>query len=126
MSQVLGVGCDIVGIERIARMAQRNPAIFLGRIFGEQERAALGLEMDWRRCARHVAAKEACFKALGSGLIGAMRWSDVQVIDGCGTQLLISGAAYEQMQCMGPSKFVLSITDSGEFAIAMVLWIRQT
>jgi holo-[acyl-carrier protein] synthase len=128
MSALLGIGCDIVRIERIANMARRNPDIFLARIFGEEERAWLGTQPDWRCCARHVAAKEATFKALGTGLTGTMQWADVQVVYGdCRAQLQISGDTYRRMRLMGGTNTMLCMTSDGHSAMATVLLTgRQT
>ncbi|SIT43193.1 conserved hypothetical protein [Paraburkholderia ribeironis] len=122
MGALLGIGCDIVLIDRIVNMARRNPDIFLNRILGEQERTWLGTQPDWRSCARHVAAKEALFKALGTGLTDTMRWTDVQVVyTDCQSKLQISGATCQRMTAMGGKKTLLSMTSDGHSAMATVL-----
>ena len=125
MATLLGLGCDLVYVERIARMAQRSPQVFFERVLGGEERAWLvGCRgwARWARCARHVAAKEALFKALGTGLIGAMRWTDVQVVYAQRRpQLLVSGAARTRMAEIGARKVLLTLAGDRHYALATVL-----
>ena len=122
MATLLGLGCDLVCVERIARMAQRSPQVFFERVLGDEERAGLAGCRGWARCARHVAAKEALFKALGTGLIGAMRWTDVQVVYAQRRpQLLVSGAARTRMAEIGGRKILLTLAGDRHYALATVL-----
>lgn len=124
--EVLGIGCDIVNVARIVRMAQRDPYVFLERVMGMQERAEMEARHDWMRCARHVAAKEAFFKALGTGLTGSLRWTDAQVVYVENkAQLLISGAAQLLMRETGGSRLALSMASSGDYAMATVVLMGE-
>lgn len=77
---VLGVGVDIVEIERIRALVDRYGERFLKRVFTEAERHYCESRRDNAACyAARFAAKESVLKALGTGLAGC-RWTDVEVV----------------------------------------------
>ena len=123
---VLGLGCDIVSVARIARMGQRYPQAFLERVFGAQERLDAGPAPDWARCARHVAAKEAFFKALGTGLVGDMRWRDVEVVYQLRrVGINAHGAASRQLRECGARQSLVSLAGNATHAMATVLLLSE-
>ncbi len=73
MSSDLSHGIDIVSIQRIEKALERSGDGFLHRIFGERE---LELQGDTGFLATRFAAKEAFFKALGTGVSEGVRWHD--------------------------------------------------
>ncbi len=73
---IKGTGIDIVETVRFSQVLQRRGERFLNRIFSSGERAACGNSVH--RLAARFAAKEALFKALGTGL-RSFRWREVQV-----------------------------------------------
>lgn len=73
---IKGTGIDIVETARFSQVLQRRGERFLNRIFSSGERAACGNSVH--RLAARFAAKEALFKALGTGL-RSFRWREVQV-----------------------------------------------
>ncbi len=66
-------GIDIVSVSRIEKAVQRSGERFLHRIFTSDE---LLLSTDFGFLATRFAAKEAFFKALGTGISGGIRWHD--------------------------------------------------
>ncbi len=67
MMRPVGMGLDIVEIERVESLAKRNPA-FLKRVFSAEElRYCRGKKRRWQHLAVRFAAKEAVWKALGEG-----------------------------------------------------------
>lgn len=77
---VLGVGVDIVEIERIRALLERYGERFARRVFTEAERNYCESRRNGASCyAARFAAKEAVLKALGTGLAGC-RWTDVEVL----------------------------------------------
>lgn len=65
---ILGIGLDVVAVERIARSLSEGGGTFEEHIFTPAERAACQARADRARAlAARFAAKEACFKALGTG-----------------------------------------------------------
>ena len=79
---ILGIGSDLANIERIGRTIDRFGARFLDRVFTPTEKALA--ERRANRVATYAkrwAAKEACSKALGTGLRMGIRWRDMGVVN---------------------------------------------
>ncbi len=125
---IIGIGSDLIDIRRIEKTIERYGDRFLDRVFTETER----LKSDRRvnraaSYAKRFAAKEACAKALGTGLNHGVFWRDMGVVNlpsGQPTLKLTSGAA-ERLQSLLPAKHVaqihLTITDDFPLAQAFVL-----
>jgi holo-[acyl-carrier protein] synthase len=125
---ILGIGSDITDVRRIAKVIERHGDHFLDRIFTpiERERA------DRRRnrvetYAKRFAAKEACAKALGTGLRDGVWWRDMGVVNlpsGRPTMAL-TGGARRRLEAITPQGFAarieLTITDEGPMAQALVI-----
>jgi len=125
---ILGIGSDLCDIRRIERSLERFGDRFTHRIFTEGERA----RSDRRAArapsyARRFAAKEACAKALGTGLSHGVFWRDMEVVNLSTGQptLRLSGGALERLQGMTPAghEAVLhvSLTDDPPLAQAFVI-----
>lgn len=123
---IVGMGTDIVAVERMARLHTRYGHRFAERLLGSLECAELPAESTAAAAflARRFAAKEAAYKALGSGLGAGMRWSDVQVThDAAGRpQLLMAGKSAELLGQWGREvRTWLSISDERRYATAVVI-----
>jgi holo-[acyl-carrier protein] synthase len=125
---ILGIGSDLCDIRRIERSLQRFGTRFTHRIFTAGERAR-----SERRAAsaasyaRRFAAKEACAKALGTGLRGGVFWRDMEVVNlpsGRPTMRL-TGGALERLKAMTPegheAVIHVSLTDDPPMAQAFVV-----
>ena len=94
---IIGLGSDIVDVRRIKEVLDRHGDRFLDRCFTPIERAKA--DRRARRVetyAKRFAAKEACAKALGTGLAGGVFWRDMGVVNlpsGKPTMMLTGGAA---------------------------------
>jgi holo-[acyl-carrier protein] synthase len=114
------VGVDIVGVERIARLASEHHAQ-LGSVFTPAE---LEYCAGKRRRAEHLAArfaaKEAVLKAIGTGLRRRMQWSDVEVVrDPNGRPgVRLHGEVAEEAQRRGIASIDVSLSHSAGLAIA--------
>ena len=125
---ILGVGSDLIDVRRIARTIDRHGERFLARIFTSTERTTA--DARTRRCetyAKRFAAKEACAKALGTGLRAGVFWRDMEVVNlpsGRPTMKL-TGGALVRLQSMTPpgyeARIDVTITDEGPLAQAMVV-----
>jgi len=126
MSEILGLGSDLVRIDRIARIGARDRRLFFERVLGPEEKELLADSMDWARCARHVAAKEALFKALGSGLVDGMHWSDVELSHTAEgrAQLKVSGASGARLAALGDTSVAISLSSDRHYAMAIVILTR--
>jgi holo-[acyl-carrier protein] synthase len=125
---ILGVGNDLIDIRRIERTLERYGDRFLSRVFTDTERQ----KSDHRRAraasyAKRFAAKEACAKALGTGLRRGVFWRDMGVVNlrsGRPTMVLTGGAA-EQLRRITPSgseaRIDITLTDDFPLAQAMVV-----
>src|SRR6202043_1104239 len=119
---------DICDARRIAAVLERHGEKFLDRIFTATERA----KADRRRnrvetYAKRFAAKEACAKALGTGLRAGVWWRDMGVVNlpsGRPTMEL-TGGAKRRLQAITPkgyeARIDLTITDEGPTAQALVI-----
>jgi holo-[acyl-carrier protein] synthase len=125
---ILGVGSDLIDIRRIESTIERHGERFLGRIFTDVERAKAerrATRID--TYAKRFAAKEACAKALGTGLRNGVFWRDMGVINlpsGRPTMEL-TGGALARLQEITPPGYVaridVTLTDEGPMAQAMVI-----
>ena len=125
---ILGLGNDIIDIRRVERTLERHGERFTMRVFTEIERA----KSDRRRLraasyAKRFAAKEACAKALGTGLSRGVYWRDLGVINlpGGKPTMKLTGNALERLNSMVPTGYVaqidLTITDDFPMEQAIVI-----
>ena len=125
---IIGIGSDLTDARRIAEVIERHGDRFLDRIFTAAERS----KADRRRnrietYAKRFAAKEACAKALGTGLRRGVWWRDMGVVNlpsGRPTMEL-TGGAKKRLEAITPPGYVaridLTITDEGPLAHALVI-----
>ncbi|NLI83375.1 MAG: holo-ACP synthase [Deltaproteobacteria bacterium] len=124
---VLGVGIDLVRIERISRLVGRWGDRFLARVFTESEREACSRRTNHGPCfAMRFAAKEAFVKALGLGMRSPVQWLDIQVRNDPLGKPIISLSPRAEAYCAGRgvTAWHLSLTDEGEYAAAVVVLER--
>ena len=125
---ILGIGSDLCDIRRIERSLDRFGDRFTNRIFTEGERA----RSDRRAArapsyARRFAAKEACSKALGTGMRAGVFWRDMEVVNlpsGRPTMRLTGGALMrlKELTPAGWEAVVhVSLTDDPPLAQAFVV-----
>ncbi|MFA5730582.1 MAG: holo-ACP synthase [Acidithiobacillus sp.] len=126
---IVGMGTDIVAVERMARLHARFGERLAERLLGPLEVADMPAEAAAGAAflARRFAAKEATFKALGSGMTNGVRWMDVQVGHDSGgrPQLVLGGRAQQLLQGLGDGvRSWLSISDERRYAMAVVVLER--
>ena len=125
---ILGVGSDLIDVRRIERTIERHGERFLARIFTVAERVkADGRARRAETYAKRFAAKEACAKALGTGLRAGVFWRDMGVVNlpsGRPTMTL-TGGALARLNAMTPVGFKaridVTVTDEGPMAQAVVV-----
>ena len=121
---VLGMGTDLIEIERMEASIARFGDRFLERIFTAQEVAyCLRKKRSGESFAARFAAKEAGAKALGTGISRGVSWLEIEVrrLPGHRPELLWSGRAAERMRAMGATRSSLSLTHTRTLAMAVVL-----
>ena len=125
---IVGIGSDLCDIRRIERSLERFGDRFTHRVFTEGERA----RSDRRAArapfyARRFAAKEACSKALGTGMSHGVFWRDMEVVNlpgGRPTLRLTNGAAERLAALMPPGHrpvVHVTLTDDPPLAQAFVI-----
>jgi holo-[acyl-carrier protein] synthase len=125
---ILGLGSDITDARRIAKVIERHGDRFLTRIFTDIERAKAERRKNRAETyAKRFAAKEACAKALGTGIRHGVWWRDMGVVNmpsGRPTMAL-SGGARKRLDALTPKGYLaqidLSITDEGPMSMAFVV-----
>jgi holo-[acyl-carrier protein] synthase len=125
---ILGTGLDLLDTARFSRVAARHGAGFVEGLFSAAERAWCARQ---RRPDEHLAARfaarEALLKALGTGLVGAMSWKDVEVVPGeaRGTaSLVLRGAVSAEAERQGVRRIHLALATTREIAAASVILER--
>lgn len=126
--RVIGLGNDLVNIDRIDRSVTKYGQRFIDRIFTEIEQAYCDSKAARiSNYAKRFAAKEACAKALGTGFAKGVFWRDVGVEkDQYGKPVIsLTGGAYERLVDITPPGMTvqidLTLTDDHPWAQAIVL-----
>ncbi len=121
---ILGIGTDIIECERIDRMIERHGDHFVRRVYTDDEiRYCEGRKTAGQHFAGRWAAKEAVLKALGTGWITGIAWTDVEVFHAEGGKpvILLHGGAAKIAQEKGIAEIQISITHCKSHAVAFAL-----
>jgi holo-[acyl-carrier protein] synthase len=122
---IVGLGLDIAEVDRIEAAIQRHGAPFLERLFTPDEASYCERSKNkFERYAARFAAKEAAMKALGTGWSHGVRWRDIEVTrEATGKPTLrLAGVALQMAERMGVKNISVSITHSGNLALAQVIF----
>lgn len=124
---IVGIGIDIVEINRLRATLDRQKERFLRRVFtpAEQEYCS-GHRDSLPHYAVRFAAKEALFKAIGTGWAKGVSWLDVEVLrSGVGPpSMTLSGEADKIGKQLGARTVHVSLSHSVENAVAIVILER--
>jgi holo-[acyl-carrier protein] synthase len=125
---ILGIGTDLANIDRIAGVLERHGDRFRDRVFTDTERMKAERRKDEAGTyAKRWAAKEACSKALGTGLRMGIAWKDMSVSNlKTGQPVMhLTGWAAERLAAMTPKGHEaivhVTLTDDHPWAQAFVL-----
>ena len=127
---IVGTGNDLIDITRIEKTLARHGERFIARIFTDVEiRKSERRQQRAASYAKRFAAKEACAKALGTGLSQGVFWRDMGVVNlpsGKPTMALTGGAA-ARLRMLVPAghKAVIHLTITDEFPIAQAYVIIE-
>lgn len=122
---IIGTGIDLAEPKRLEAAVQRHGRRFLERVFTPAEIAYCERRRNpWERFAARFAAKEAAFKALGTGWRKGVRWRDVEVRNERSGRptLALSGQAEKFAQATGVRNISLSLTHTPHFVLAQVIF----
>jgi holo-[acyl-carrier protein] synthase len=125
---IVGIGSDLIDIRRVEKSLQRYGERFVRRLYTDVERAkSEGRAARAASYAKRFAAKEACAKALGTGMAEGVFWRDMGVVNlpgGKPTMALTGGAAARLAALLPPGHSAtihLTITDDYPLAQAFVI-----
>ena len=125
---ILGVGNDLCDIRRIEKSLEPFGERFVQRVFTETEqKRSEGRATRAASYAKRFAAKEACAKALGTGLRRGVFWRDMGVVNMRGGKptLALTGGALARLQAITPAGMTaqidLTLTDEYPLAQAIVI-----
>ena len=125
---IIGIGNDIIDIRRVEKSLERFGSRFTDRVFTQIEQE----KSDRRRnraasYAKRFAAKEACAKALSTGIYRGVTWKQIEVVNlkGGKPTLRLTGAAAERLEELTPSTLNtlvhVTLTDDHPWAQAFVV-----
>ncbi|WP_074380853.1 holo-ACP synthase [Bartonella doshiae] len=125
---IVGLGSDLVDIRRIERILVRYGDRFVQRVFTDSEQNdSENLKQKSSFYAKRFAAKEACAKALGTGIAYGVHWKDMGVVNlpsGKPIMELINYAHIQLQKLLPPNHNAvihLSITDDFPWAQAFII-----
>lgn len=116
MVPVIHCGVDMVSIARIVKAVERSGQRFLDRIFTDSE---LSRRDDPAFLATRFAAKEAFFKALGTGLTGGVRWKDFG-LPPCEDGMPEAAVNGRSLDLLDGRTVLASVSHTSEMAVAVV------
>jgi holo-[acyl-carrier protein] synthase len=129
---IIGLGSDLIDIRRVEKTLERHGDRFIQRLYTDIEQAksdrraatAVGRAASY---AKRFAAKEACAKALGTGLNHGVYWRDMGVVNlpGGKPTMKLTGGALARLEAITPpghrAEIALTITDDFPLAQAIVI-----
>lgn len=125
---IIGIGSDLIDIRRIESTLDRYGRRFVERVFTETEQRKSDRRVQRAATyAKRFAAKEACAKALGTGLRAGVFWRDIGVVNLPGGQptIRLTGGAAQRLRQITPEGMIaniaLSLTDDFPLAQAIVI-----
>lgn len=121
---IVGLGIDIVEIRRMQEVLARHGSRFKNRVFSTDEQEYCQRHRDPSPSfAARFAAKEALFKAIGTGWSEGVTWQDVEVVRAASGApgLRLGGAAAARALALGTQKTHLSLSHTNDSAVAIVV-----
>jgi holo-[acyl-carrier protein] synthase len=121
---IVGIGVDLVDVERVKRLLSRRKT-FVDRVFTPEEIAYCERQASPAECyAARWAAREACRKALGG--IREMRWHDVHVerAPTGAPRLAVAGSSRARMDALGVTDVMVALTHERQMAAAFCVAVR--
>ena len=125
---MIGLGCDLIEIERIKGVLERQGPRFLDRVFTEEERTyCLGLKYPHKHLAARFAAKEAVSKCFRTGIGAELGWKSVSIYHGSRHEPLVrlddKGEAL--LRRVGGTQVRVSLSHNETSAMAVAAILRS-
>jgi holo-[acyl-carrier protein] synthase len=119
--EIMGLGVDLVEIDRVRSLLDRNSEAFRRRCFTEHEWDYASRFRDpSARLAARFAGKEAVMKSLGTGW-RHLRWVDIEITGGGRPRVVLSGRAAERAEMLGVTEVLITITHTRDQAVVMAV-----
>ena len=127
---IFGIGIDIIDIRRIEKVINKYGFRFKEKCFHEEEiKKSESRYKSIETYAKRYAAKEACAKALGTGLAKGVFWKDIEVKNNSNGKPYIilhnNASRYLEKNFKKNAKIELSLSDEKDFAIANVIIFNE-
>ena len=127
--EIVAHGIDLVDCPRIEQMIQRHGERFIKRVFTAAEQAyARKNKNEVEKLAGRFAAKEAVLKLVGTGWVGKIAWTDIEIINNAAGQpeVTLGGEVEKIAKKLGIKQISVSITHTANFAIASAVALAQS
>jgi len=121
---IIAIGIDLVEVSRLEEVFERRGDRFRARVFTEAEiNYCESLGSKFASYAARFAAKEAVMKALGTGWSEGVGWRDIEVVSqpGIAPAITLHRRALDRMGELGASRVHVSLTHTGNLAMAQVV-----
>ena len=127
---IIGIGSDLIDITRIEKTLERHGARFIDRVYTDVEKTkSEGRKQRAASYAKRFAAKEACSKALGTGLSHGVFWRDMGVVNlpGGKPTMHLTGGAAERLAKLTPAghRALIHLTITDDFPLAQAFVIIE-
>jgi holo-[acyl-carrier protein] synthase len=118
---IVGLGVDLVEVERVRGLLERYGETFRRRCFTDHEwEYARRFRDPAARLAARFAGKEAVMKSLGTGW-RALRWRDVEITGGGRPRAVLRGTAARRAESIGVSEVLVTITHTRDQAVVLAI-----
>lgn len=121
---IIGIGTDIIEVDRIENMIEKHGDLFIERVYTPAEiEYCAGRKAATQHYAGRWAAKEAVLKAMGTGWAQGIQWTDIEVANEMGGKpnIRLAGTARELCEKMRVSEMMISISHCKSHATAYAL-----
>jgi len=126
---IYGIGVDLVRLDRLQRVLERQGTRFLERVFTSEEVAySQQHKLSLPRLAAIFAAKEAVLKSLGTGWSCGIKWKEVQIVltKNHAPGVHLEGVAARIAHQRGVGHILLSLSHDTDYAIAYALALKAS
>lgn len=124
MSQILGIGTDIIECLRIAQLIERHGEQFINRVYTQYEiRHCQSRKQATQQFAARWAAKEAILKALGTSKRQGINWRDIEVRSEPGGRAVVAlrGGARDVIESLGVTQILVTMSHCRSHATAYAI-----
>jgi len=124
---LLGLGCDLIEVERIQGVLERHSDRFLNRVFTEEERAYCStLKHPYKHYAARWAAKEAVSKTFTTGIGTHLDWTSISIYHGERHEPLVrlDDKAQALLRQVGATGVLVSLSHTETHAMAVAALVR--